>query len=118
LDDAVLPYSLRHTMARHMRKSGVSAWETTAQLGHKSREHRTTELYAPFDPDYLSAATVAIDSFFDSLLASYSPVPKPYFLPESPQITDSKEVIFIFYVVFYVAYGEGSLKVFKRVSVS
>ena len=93
LDDAVQPYSLRHTMARHMRKSGVSAWETAAQLGHKSREHRTTELYAPFDPDYLSAATVAIDSFFDSLLASYSPVPKPYFLPESPQITDSKEKI-------------------------
>jgi len=38
LDDAVQPYSLRHTMARHMRKSGVSAWETAAQLGHKSRE--------------------------------------------------------------------------------
>ena len=47
LDDAVQPYSLRHTMARHMRKSGVSAWETAAQLGHKSREYRTTELYTP-----------------------------------------------------------------------
>jgi len=69
----------------------LSAWETAAQLGHKSREHRTTELYAPFDPDYLSTATVAIDAFFDGLLASYSPVPKPYFLPERPQVTDSKE---------------------------
>ena len=44
LDDAVQPYSLRHTMARWLRKSGVSAWETAAQLGHKSREHRTTEI--------------------------------------------------------------------------
>ena len=88
LDDAVQPYSLRHTMARHMRKSGVSAWETAAQLGHKSREYRTTELYAPFDPDYLSEATIAIDAFFDSLLASYSPVIKPYFSVRTPQVTD------------------------------
>ena len=73
-----------------MRKSGVSAWETAAQLGHKSREHRTTELYAPFDPDYLSAATVAIDSYFDDLLASYSPVIKPYFLVETAQVTDKE----------------------------
>jgi len=91
LDDDVQPYSLRHTMARWLRKCGVSAWETGAQLGHKSREHRTTELYAPFDPDYLSDATIAIDAFFDSLLASYSPVPKPYFLVKTPQITDNKE---------------------------
>ncbi len=93
LDDAVQPYSLRHTMARWMRKSGVSAWETAAQLGHKSREHRTTELYAPFDPDYLSDATEAIDLFFDNLLASYSPAHKPYFLAKSPQVIDNKEEI-------------------------
>ena len=90
LDDAVQPYSLRHTMARWMRKNGVSAWETAAQLGHKSREHRTTELYAPFDPDYLSDATEAIDLFFDELLASYSPKLKPHFSVEAAQVTDSK----------------------------
>jgi len=91
LDDAVQPYSLRHTMARHMRKSGVSAWETAAQLGHKSREYLTTELYAPFDPDYLSEATIAIDTFFENPLASYSPVIKPYFSVKLPQVTNVEE---------------------------
>jgi len=40
LDDNVQPYSLRHTMARWLRKQGVSAWDTAAQLGHKSREYK------------------------------------------------------------------------------
>ena len=88
LDDAVQPYSLRHTMARWLRKSGVSAWETAAQLGHKSREHRTTEIYAPFAPDYLTGASEAIDSYFGALRANYAPVPKRYFQPEIVQVTD------------------------------
>jgi hypothetical protein len=74
-----------------MRKSGVSAWETAAQLGHKSREYRTTELYAPFDPDYLLEATISIDTFFESRLASYLPVPKPFFREELPQATENKQ---------------------------
>jgi len=63
LDDQVNPYSLRHTMARHMRRSGVPAWEVSAQLGHKTREASTTEIYAPFDPTYLSKAKAAIDDY-------------------------------------------------------
>jgi len=93
LDDAVQPYSLRHTMARWLRKSGVSAWETAAQLGHKSRENRTTEIYAPFAPDYLTAASEAIDAYFGALRANYAPVPKRYFQPKIAQATDSKEKI-------------------------
>ena len=91
LDDAVQPYSLRHTMARWLRKSGVSAWETAAQLGHKSREHRTTEIYAPFAPDYLTGASEAIDAYFGALRANYAPEPKRYFQPEILQATDNKE---------------------------
>ena len=63
LDAAVQPYSLRHTMARWLRKSGVSAWEVVAQLGHKQREFSTTEMYAPFDPSYLTTSKTAIDAF-------------------------------------------------------
>ena len=63
LDDQVNPYSLRHTMARHLRRSSVPAWEVSAQLGHKTREASTTEIYAPFDPTYLSKAKNAIDAF-------------------------------------------------------
>lgn len=67
LDDQVNPYSLRHTIARHLRRSGVPAWETAAQLGHKTRGVSTTEIYAPFDPSYLSKSKIAIDAFICQL---------------------------------------------------
>lgn len=65
----VNPYSLRHTIARWLRKQGVPAWEVSAQLGHKRQELSITEIYAPYDPSYLSEATQAIDSFFAELRA-------------------------------------------------
>ena len=74
LDKDVNPYSLRHTMARWLRKEGVPAWEVSAQLGHKRQELSITEVYAPYDPSYLSAATEAIDAFFACLRASCVPV--------------------------------------------
>ncbi len=70
LDDQVNPYSLRHTMARWLRKSGVPAWEVSAQLGHKRQDLSITEVYAPYDPGYLGEATKAIDSFFAELRAN------------------------------------------------
>ena len=63
LDDSVQPYGLRHTMARWLRKSSVPAWEVAAQLGHKTPDVSTTEIYAPFDPAYLFKSTAAIDDF-------------------------------------------------------
>ena len=63
LDDSVQPYGLRHTMARWLRKSSVPAWEVAAQLGHKTPDVSTTEIYAPFDPSYLFKSTAAIDDF-------------------------------------------------------
>ena len=67
LDDQVNPYSLRHTVARYLRKSSVPAWEVAAQLGHKVRSASTTEIYAPFDPSYLSQSKQAIDALFCDL---------------------------------------------------
>ena len=67
LDEAVQPYGLRHTMARWLRKSSVPAWEVAAQLGHKSPDVSTTEIYAPFDPAYLFKSTAAIDAFLNEV---------------------------------------------------
>jgi Phage integrase family len=79
LDDEVNPYSIRHTVARWMRQNGVPAWEVAAQLGHKSRDYRTTELYAAFDPAYLQNAVRAIDVLFEKIRASFAPVDEPFF---------------------------------------
>ena len=68
LDNQVQPYSLRHTIARHLRASGVPAWEVAAQLGHKKKEHSITEIYAPMDPSYLGQCVAAIDAFLEELL--------------------------------------------------
>jgi len=67
LDMAVNPYSLRHTMARWLRTQSVPAWEVAAQLGHKQSGMSTTEIYASYDPAYLSQSVKAIDTFFDQL---------------------------------------------------
>ena len=63
LDEAVNPYSIRHTMARWLRSQSVPAWEVAAQLGHKQKDVSTTEIYAPFDPAYLSNAVEEIDRY-------------------------------------------------------
>ena len=47
------------------------------QLGHKSRDYRTTELYAAFDPAYLQNAVRAIDLLFEKLRASFAPWTNP-----------------------------------------
>jgi len=70
LDKQVNPYSIRHTMARWLRKEGVSAWEVSAQLGHKRSDLSITEIYAPYDPTYLNEAVTAIDRMFCELQIS------------------------------------------------
>lgn len=67
LDAKVNPYSLRHTMARWLRKNGVPAWEVSAQLGHKRSDLSITEIYAPYDPTYLNESVRVIDIFFAEL---------------------------------------------------
>ena len=70
LDDEVVPYSLRHTVARHLRASGVDAWQVAAQLGHKQLGHSTTEIYAPFDPTYLADSVAVLDKYLKDILIS------------------------------------------------
>ena len=70
LDAAVQPYSIRHTMARHMRASSVPAWEVSAQLGHKQPGMSITEVYAPFDPTYLATSSHVLDNYLKELLIS------------------------------------------------
>ena len=74
-DMQVNPYSIRHTIARHLRASGVPAWEVGAQLGHKKRENSITEIYAPMDPSYLGKSLAAIEQFMDELLEDPSKRP-------------------------------------------
>ena len=61
LPDDFSPYSIRHTMAKELRKRGVPPWELQGMLGHKAGGFRTTEIYAKYDPSYMSTARQAID---------------------------------------------------------
>ena len=83
LDDAVQPYSIRHTMARHLRASSVPAWEVSAQLGHKQPGMSITEVYAPFDPAYLATSVNMLDNYLKELVISACE--RPLTLPERCQ---------------------------------
>lgn len=62
LDDRVSPYSLRHTMAREMRRRKVPGDQISLFLGHLPQgAAATTSIYAPYEPDYLAEAAAAID---------------------------------------------------------
>ncbi|GIK98490.1 MAG: hypothetical protein BroJett029_26990 [Alphaproteobacteria bacterium] len=69
------PYTLRHTMATELRRRGVPSWEVAGFLGHSSG-YRTTERYAKYGADHLSAAVRAIDSYFADLGAVLGGLPR------------------------------------------
>ena len=63
LDDRVTPYSIRHGMAREMRKRKVPKEQISIFLGHLPKDSdATTSIYAPYDPEYCSEAVAAIES--------------------------------------------------------
>lgn len=64
LDKQVVPYAIRHTMAKWLRQSGVQPWHTSSQMGHKRRGNEITEIYAPNDPAYLGDALRAIEEYY------------------------------------------------------
>ena len=90
LDDQVQPYSLRHTVARWLRKESVPAWEVAAQLGHSMSEHSMTERYAPYSPDYLERSVGALDRLLHHLRDNCVTLSAPRMALEKPQITVSK----------------------------
>lgn len=67
LPDDFSPYSIRHTMAKELRKRGVPPWELQGMLGHKAGGFRTTEVYAKYDPSYMSKARQAIDDIMNEI---------------------------------------------------
>ena len=94
LDDKVNPYSLRHTIARYLRASGVPAWQVSSQLGHKKKDLSTTEIYAPHDPSYLSASVDAIDQFLKDLLVEPSEDEmQSWHLRGTPEASQNSQII-------------------------
>jgi hypothetical protein len=63
LDDRVTPYSIRHGIAREMRKRKVPKGHISIFLGHLPKgSDATTSMYAPNDPDHCSEAVAPIES--------------------------------------------------------
>ncbi|WP_442577887.1 tyrosine-type recombinase/integrase [Mesorhizobium sp. ASY16-5R] len=73
MDREVTAYSCRHTVARWLRKEGVSPWETAMQLGHKVAAFSMTERYAAWSPDYLDKSTAAIEKLLRAAIPLDAP---------------------------------------------
>lgn len=73
LKGRVTPYSFRHTVARWLRKEGVSPWEVGAQLGHKMPGYNITEMYASASPDYLQKSAKAIEKLLRAAIPLDAP---------------------------------------------
>jgi integrase len=89
LPKGVSPYSIRHTMAKELRRRGVPPWEVQGMLGHKHAGLRTTEIYAKYDPSYLSAARVAIDAVMTDIEAKMTK--RKIILPTQPLVVVAAE---------------------------
>jgi len=62
LDARITPYSIRHGMAREMRKRRVPTEQISLFLGHlPSGSNATTSVYAPYEPGFLADAVNAIE---------------------------------------------------------
>jgi len=89
LPPRVTPYNIRHTMAKELRRRGVPPWEIQGMLGHKMGGYRTTEIYAKYDPTYLSAARIAIDAVMVEIEAKMTQ--RKLILPSQPLLAVSNE---------------------------
>ena len=54
-------------LARELRRRGVPPWDASGIMGHASETYDTTEIYAEYDPNYLSRAVAAIDGFMSDV---------------------------------------------------
>jgi integrase len=61
------PKVMRHTVATELRRRGVPGWEVSGLLGHSGATVRTTDVYAKYDPEYLSKARMALDAWMRDL---------------------------------------------------
>lgn len=63
LPDAVVPKTIRHTIATELRARGVGYEETETVLGHRVYS-KTTEVYAKYDPSFLAKAKRSLTMIF------------------------------------------------------
>lgn len=73
MDRKVTAYSCRHTVARWLRREGVSPWEVGAQLGHKMPGYNITEMYASASPDYLEKSALALEKLLRAAIPLDAP---------------------------------------------
>ncbi|PNU02770.1 tyrosine-type recombinase/integrase [Novosphingobium guangzhouense] len=67
---SVIPKTIRHTVATHLRSSGVPGEQISALLGHKDEGdtlETTTTRYAHVDPNKMKAATRALAKLWDQV---------------------------------------------------
>lgn len=65
LDAEVNPYSIRHTMARELRRRKVPGDQVAIMLGHRPvGTSRTDLVYAPYEPGYCEDAAKALDAVY------------------------------------------------------
>lgn len=69
LEEAVVPKTIRHTMATELRAAGVPEAEIQGVLGHKAYGGKT-EVYAKYRPDYLGSAVPVIERYMERLRSS------------------------------------------------
>jgi Phage integrase family len=63
LDERVTPYSIRHGLARELRKRRVPTEQISLFLGHRpGGSAATTSIYAPYGPGFLRDAVDAVES--------------------------------------------------------
>lgn len=67
LDEEVVPYAIRHTIATEMRARGVPELELAGFLGHVMPNIRTTGRYTHVAPDHLSRAKTALDEIANDI---------------------------------------------------
>lgn len=67
LPDDVIPKTVRHTIATELRSRGVPGEQISGLLGHTAM-HRTTEVYAKYDPTYLADARRVLTTVFAEVL--------------------------------------------------
>lgn len=69
LDKRVNPYSIRHTMARELRRRRVPAEQISLMLGHRPMGVKRTDLiYAPYEPGFCREAKRAIEAVWAALV--------------------------------------------------
>lgn len=67
LPGKVIPKTIRHTIATELRSRGVPGEQISGLLGHKAM-HRTTEVYAKYDPAYLAETRRVLTTIFREVL--------------------------------------------------